>query len=146
MWGGDDFYGLPPGAHPLSARPLGSCGPPSCLLHVSPSGGGFWDPARAVVPLFKVAKRGPRAWVAPLSVSPAFSFHNLRPRADVHRKVFFRHILHCDCPWRGMLGELWRGHNAKPLSTRTRLVCLRRAPRESHVRYSSKTVHHSSFR
>ena len=26
-------------AHPLSARPLGSCGPPSCLLHVSPC----WD-------------------------------------------------------------------------------------------------------
>ena len=35
--GGDIFYGLPPGAHPLSARPLGSCGSPSCLLHVSPS-------------------------------------------------------------------------------------------------------------
>ena len=80
--------------------------------------------ARAVVPLFKVAKRGPRAWVAPLSVSPAFLFHDLRPRADVHRKVFFRHIRHCDSP---------------------RLVCLRRAPRESHLRYSSKTAQHSSF-
>ena len=23
-WGGDEFYGLPPGAHPLSAQPQGS--------------------------------------------------------------------------------------------------------------------------